>query len=55
MIKEQVFSCRKDTKDSNRLQCDNKKNINFFLEQSQRDKTCEAQLTPYKATAAVWG
>ena len=28
---------------------------NIFLEQSRRDKTYEVQLTPHKATAAVWG
>ena len=28
---------------------------NFFLKQSRRDNTHEVQLTPRKATAAVWG
>ena len=28
---------------------------NIFLKQSRRDKTREAQLTPHKAQAAVWG
>jgi hypothetical protein len=27
----------------------------FFLEQSRRDNTREALITPHKATAAVWG